>query len=42
MLKAYRLLLEIMSPHERQRFWLLVGITFFLAILEVGSVISIP
>ena len=41
MLTAYRWLLEMMSPGERHRFWMLVAITFVLTLLEVGSVISI-
>jgi|GEM_PF-5283370 len=41
MLRTYRMLLEIMTPGERKRFWLLLGITFCLAAVEAGSVISI-
>ena len=31
----------MMTPRERQRFWMLVGITFFLAMVEAASVLSI-
>jgi len=41
MLRTYRMFLEIMTPGERKRFWLLLGITFCLAAVEAGSVISI-
>lgn len=41
MLQSYKKLLEMMSPHERRRFWMLVGITFALTLLEVASVASI-
>jgi len=41
MLTAYRTLLEMMSARERGRFWLLVAITFVLALFEVASVISV-
>ena len=40
-LKTYRLLLEMMSPGERRRFWILVFITFVLSAIEAASVISI-
>jgi len=41
MLNAYRLLLDMMTPGERRRFWLLVAITFLLSALEAASVLSI-
>ena len=41
MLRTYRMLLDIMTSGERKRFWLLLGITFCLAAVEAGSVISI-
>ncbi|MEM7777763.1 MAG: ABC transporter ATP-binding protein [Pseudomonadota bacterium] len=41
MLNTYRKLLEMMLPRERTRFWILVGVTFFLSLMEVASVISI-
>lgn len=41
MLVAYRYLLALMTPQERKRFWLLVVISFFLAAIEAGSVLSI-
>ena len=41
MIATYKKLLEIMTPAERKRFWMLVGITFCLAAVEAASVISI-
>ncbi len=41
MFHAYRLLLEIMNPSERRKFWLLVGIAFCLSFLEAVSLTSI-
>lgn len=41
MLKTYSRLLEMMTPRERRRFWLLVGITFLLSAIEAASVLSI-
>ena len=39
--KTYRLLLEMMLPDERRKFWILVGLTFFLSIVESASILSI-
>ena len=41
MISVYRKLLDLMTPAERSRFWLLVGITFSLSALEAASVLSI-
>lgn len=41
MLKTYRMLLEMMTPRERKRFWFLVIITMLLSAVEAASVISI-
>jgi ABC-type multidrug transport system fused ATPase/permease subunit len=35
------MLLEMMTPRERRRFWILVGITFGLSVIEATSVLSI-
>ena len=41
MLLAYRRLLDLMTPAERKRFWLLVLVSFCLSLVEAASVLSI-
>ncbi|MEM9969501.1 MAG: ABC transporter ATP-binding protein [Pseudomonadota bacterium] len=41
MLETYRMLLEMMAPSERRRFWLLVAVLFVLSSIEAASVLSI-
>jgi ABC-type multidrug transport system fused ATPase/permease subunit len=38
---TYRLLLAMMTPRERRKFWILVALTFVLSVVEAASVLSI-
>ena len=41
MLKTYGKLLDLLTPQERIRFWILVGLSFVLSVVEAVSVLSI-